>query len=140
MGEIEWKAFFMFCINFAIPDTVIDHKAPEELLNRNLSRVKPDSLLVSSNRSIKAASWYYKRSDIFQIESGGELSYGLGYEDSKHRALTIEDLNRLIYAHAGIGKVIIICDMEHYIDYKDKLPKPVFEDISGPRGYVFALY
>ena len=142
--KISWfciaPAFFMFCINFAIPDTVIDHKAPEELLNRNLSRVKPDSLLVSSNRSIKAASWYYKRSDIFQIESGGELSYGLGYEDSKHRALTIEDLNRLIYAHAGIGKVIIICDMEHYIDYKDKLPKPVFEDISGPRGYVFALY
>jgi 4-amino-4-deoxy-L-arabinose transferase len=142
--KISWfciaPVFFMFCVNFVIPDTVIEHKAPGELLNRNLHRVKPDSLLVSSNGSIKAASWYYKRSDIFLIESGGELSYGLGYEGSKHRALTIEDLNRLIYAHAGTGKVIIICDMEHYIDYNDKLPKPVFEDISGPRGYVFAQY
>ncbi len=142
--KISWfciaPVFFVFCVNFAIPDTVIEHKAPEELLNRNLSRIKPDSLLVSSKGSIKAACWYYKRSDIFQIGPGGELSYGLGYEDSKHRALTIEDLNRLIIAHTGTGKVIIISDMENYMDYKDKLPKPVFEDISGPRGYVFAQY
>jgi len=142
--KISWfciaPVFFVFCANFVIPDAVIEHKAPGELLNRNLPRVKPDSLLVSSQGPIRAACWYYKRADIFQIGSKGELSYGLGYEDSKHRALTIEDLNRLINDNPGKGKVIFICDLRTYLNYKDKLPKPVFEDVSGPGGYVFAQY
>jgi len=110
------------------------------LLNRNQPRVKQDSILVSDKSSIKAACWYYKRSDIFQLGPEGELSYGFGYEDSKNRALSISDLVGLIYANAGTGKVIFICNINNYIFFKDWLPKPLFEDISGPRGYVFTQY
>ena len=132
-------AIFLATIQMVLPDDTIEHKAPGALLLRNASRVQPETVLVSLEDPLRAVCWFYKRSDVFQLGAGGELSYGFAYPDSRHRLLDERQFTSLVSSHAK-GEVVLVAKHKHYRNWKEKLPPPVFEDTSGSGGYVFAQY
>ena len=129
---------FMFCAQFVMPNQFKDGKAPGEFLRQNWHRVRPDTTLVSDNYLASAVCWCYKRRDVFLLGRGGELAYGLGYDDSKQRLLDIERLRELITKGSGKGCITLIIRMKLYAEYAGLLPKPVFEDVG--HGVVFAEF
>jgi 4-amino-4-deoxy-L-arabinose transferase len=132
-------AFFLATTQFILPDDTIEHKAPGNLLLRNASRVGPKTVLVSLEDPLRAVCWFYKRSDVYQLGSGGELTYGFGYPDGSGRLLDASSFTNLVRTHPQ-GRVVLIGKSKHYRKWKAKLPPPIFEDSSGSGGYVFAQY
>ncbi len=130
---------FLVAVQFNLPDDTIEHKAPGALLLRNASRVQPETVLVSLEDPLRATCWFYRRSDVFQLGPGGELAYGMGYPDGSHRLLDDAQFTRLVHENER-GRVVLVAKSKHYRHWKEKLPPPVFEDTSGPGGYVFAQY
>jgi 4-amino-4-deoxy-L-arabinose transferase len=130
---------FLCTMQFVLPDDTIEHKAPGALLLKNASRVLPETVLVSLEDPLRAVCWFYKRSDVFQLGGGGELAYGFGYPDGRHRLLDEANFLDLTHRHER-GRVVLVGKSKHYRNWKDKLPPPVYEDTSGPGGYVFVQY
>ncbi|MBW2117280.1 MAG: phospholipid carrier-dependent glycosyltransferase [Deltaproteobacteria bacterium] len=130
---------FMFVSQFILPDQFIKRKAPGEFLLRHSDRIHRDTILVSGNSPLHATCWFYKRSDVFLIRSGGEMSYGLDHDELKrHRLLSVEQFRDLINKNSGKKRVVLITDTKHYAEQKIKLPEPAFEDING--RFVFAQF
>ena len=123
---------FMFMIHFIMPDQVKERKAPGNFLRQHACKINPDTLLVSDSALVHAVCWVYKRNNVALLNSGGELSYGLEYYDS--RLLTINNFNKL----AKEKNIILIVKKNKYLKYKNKLSKPSFEDING--DFVFAQW
>jgi 4-amino-4-deoxy-L-arabinose transferase len=130
---------FMFSLPLVIPDKLIERKAPIDFLSRYKNRINNNTTLVSDNYLTPAVCWCYKRNDVFLLDKAGEFSYGLQYDDSsKHRLLNISQLQELITKDTGVEHTILITSTKRYMEYKQKLPKPYFEDID--RGFVFAEF
>lgn len=130
---------FLATVQWVLPDDTIEHKAPGELLSRNADRVTPETALVSLEDPLRAVCWFYRRSDVFQLGPGGELAYGLTYPEGRRRLLDPAQFGDLIGTHQT-GRVVLVGKAKHYRHWKEKLPSPVYEDSSGPGGYVFAQY
>jgi hypothetical protein len=68
------------------------------------------------------------------------VSYGLNYEDAKHRSLNLEKFRDLVIKTAGKEKLVLVAESEKYTRWKQRLPEPMYEDSSGKGGYVFVQY
>ena len=90
--------------------------------------------------ALRAVCWFYKRCDVYLLGRVGELDYGLGYNDSKHRMLNLAQFRTLISKNHGSGPVTLIAGAKNYQDWKQNLPEPRIEDSSGDNGFVFAQY
>jgi len=124
---------------FIIPEQLIEKKAPIDFLSRYKDRISQNSILVSDNNLTPAVCWSYKRSDVLLLINPGEFEYGLAYEDSsKHRLLDIDQLQELIAKDLDKEHVILITSTKRYMEYKQKLPKPFFENIDC--GFVFVEF
>jgi len=129
----------IFSAQFVIPDKLIEQKAPIDFLSRYKDRISQNTILVSDNNLTPAVCWSYKRSDVLLLNNAGEFAYGLGYDDSsKHRLLDIQQLRELITKDLGKEHTILITSTKRYMEYKQQIPKPVFENIDN--GFVFAEY
>lgn len=128
---------FMFSAHFIMPDLSRTRKAPGEFLLSHANRIRPDSVLVANGLE-RAVCWFYRRDDVYVVGNGGELSYGLSYDDSGHRLLAAGQLKKLIEDTHGEKEVVLITDTKHYSRYRPLLPKPIFEDIDG--RFVFAQF
>jgi 4-amino-4-deoxy-L-arabinose transferase len=127
--------FLMFFSHFVWPNRFIYKKAPNEFLMDNANRIHPDTVLVSDNYLTPSVCWCYKRTDVLLIDRGGELTYGLSCNDSKQRQLDINEFKKLIDGNSGSGRVALITSTKRYSQYKQLLPKPIFENINS--GFVF---
>ncbi len=123
-----------------LPDRVVEHNTPGELLLRHAHRIQPDTILVTDNRVVHAVCWFYKRSDAFLFGGAGELDYGLGCDDATHRMLNHAQFKKVILEHHGSSLVTLIAKTKNYLDWKQHLPEPLFEDSSGDGGFVFVQY
>jgi 4-amino-4-deoxy-L-arabinose transferase len=126
---------FMLSVHFIIPNQTVDRKAPGALLLKNASRVSPDNVLVADGLA-QAACWFYKRNDVYLLNGTGEFDYGLKYDDSKYRLLTVGQFKKLIEGDQGEKDVIFITETKDYELYRPMLPKTVYEDISGRFAFV----
>lgn len=131
---------FMFSANFIMPDLIMEHKAPGEFLIHHSNRVRPDTILVSGQDPVRAVCWFYKRSDVYLLEAGGELSYGLHFEDSRHRMLNLDQFREVVLKNRGTGRVTLVAKARKYKNWKQSLPEPVFEDCNGNGGFVFVQF
>ena len=123
-----------------IPDLTVEHKAPGAFLLRHKDKVKAKTLLVADEDPMGAVCWFYKRNDVYLLEGGGEVTYGLNYEDAKHRSLNLKRFKDLIIKTAGKERLVLVAESEKYARWKQYLPKPMYEDSSGKGGYVFVQY
>jgi 4-amino-4-deoxy-L-arabinose transferase len=130
----------LFFSNFIMPDMTIEHKSPGAFLLRHKDKIKTNTLLVADEDPMGAVCWFYKRSNVYLLGGGGELSYGLKYEDAKHRSLNLEEFKDLIIKSAGKEQVVLVAKSDKYTRWKQRLPEPVYEDSSGKGGFVFVQY
>ena len=131
-------ALFMFSAHFIMPDQFKAGAAPGRFLLRHSDMVHPDTILVSDNYLVDSVCWFYRRDDVYLIMKGGELGYGLSYNDSKQRLLTFDQFKKLINKYSGMNHVILIMSAERYEEYRHLMPKPALEDINC--GFVFARF
>ena len=78
--------------------------------------------------------------EVITIEGGGEVSYGLNYEDAKYRSLNLKQFKYLVSQNAEKGRVVLIAKSRKYRRWKQSLPEPLYEDSNGMGGYVFVQY
>jgi len=121
----------MFGSHFAWPNRFISDDTPNKFLLHNAGRIRSDTVLVSDNYLTPAVCWCYKRTDVFILDRGGELTYGLGYDDSMQRQLDIDQFKKLINETVGKGCVTLITSTKRYMKYRPHLPKPDFEDMDS---------
>jgi 4-amino-4-deoxy-L-arabinose transferase len=129
---------FMFGTQFILPDLTRLSKAPGDFLMSHSDKVRADTLIVSYENPLQAVCWFYKRDDVYVLMKGDELSYGLAYEDSKHRLLNAEQFGQLVAENSGKRGVVLISKFREYEQYKNKLPKPLSEQSNGE--FVFAQF
>jgi 4-amino-4-deoxy-L-arabinose transferase len=130
---------FLTTAQLVLPDDTLKRKSPQVLLVRNAPRILPETVLVSMKDPLRAVCWFFKRSDVYQVGSPGELEYGFGYAQERHRLLDEAQFLDLINRHEP-GRVVFVLKAKHYRRWKDRLPPPVYVDTSGPIGYVLAQY
>lgn len=130
----------LFGSNFIIPDLTLEHKAPGTFLMKNAHKIKTDTMLVADEDPMGAVCWFYKRDDVYLLEGGGEVSYGLNYEDAKFRSLNLKQFKDLLLQNAEKGRVVLIAKSRKYMRWKQNLPEPLYEDSNGKGGYVFVQY
>jgi 4-amino-4-deoxy-L-arabinose transferase len=140
MLVISAPLLLLFAMNFMMPDLTIEHKAPGAFLLRHKDKVTPHTLLVSDEDPMTAVCWFYKRDDVYLLEGGGEVSYGLKYEHAKHRSLNLEKFKDLITKTTGKNEVVLVAKSDKYARWKQRLPKPRYEDSNGKGGFVFVQY
>jgi 4-amino-4-deoxy-L-arabinose transferase len=132
--------FLFLGSNFIIPDLTLEHKAPGTFLLKNAHKIKTDTMLVADEDPMGAVCWFYKRDDVYLLEGGGEVSYGLNYEDAKSRSLNLRQFKDLVLQNAEKGRVVLIAKSRKYMRWKQSLPEPLYEDSNGKGGYVFVQY
>ncbi len=130
----------LFGSNFIMPDLTLEHKAPGTFLMKNAHKIKTDTMLVADEDPMGAVCWFYKRDDVYLLEGGGEVSYGLNYEDAKFRSLNLKQFKDLLLQNTEKGRVVLIAKSRKYMRWKQNLPEPLYEDSNGEGGYVFVQY
>jgi len=129
----------LFSGHFALPDHVMENRAPERLLLRNQDKVLADTMVVTGDHLVHAVCWFYKRDNVYLLENSGELRYGLERDHSKaSRLITVKDLREIINRRSGKHRVVLFLKAKHYRKYKDFLPEPELEDIDN--GFVFLRF
>ena len=136
IGLAPLLLFFM--VNFIVPESAGESKAPGPFLEKYASRVSCDDVVISDESTIGAVCWYLNRSDVYVLGNTGELEYGLKYEDASGRRLTQRSLADLVKENPG--KTVVFTRNRKQPEWEDGLPHPVFQDDSGPSGYVFSQY
>ncbi len=129
---------FMVSGHFIMPNLSITRKAPGEFLARHGDRVGPNTILVSDGDLVAAVCWSYRRDDVYVLENPDELRYGLSYPDSKRRLLSLDQFNILLRSSSGKNPVVLVSRTKRYMEYRERIPKPAFEDVSG--GFVFSRF
>ncbi|MFH1061378.1 MAG: phospholipid carrier-dependent glycosyltransferase [Candidatus Omnitrophota bacterium] len=131
---------FLVCAHFLVPDETICRKAPGAFLKSNLALINAQTSIVSDDFSIRAVCWFLKRDDIYQLESGGELMYGLQLEKGKKRLLDLADFKQMITQSSGKKQIALFARSSTYDSWKPNLPKPLLEKRNQGNGFVFVLY
>jgi len=129
----------LFSVHFILPDQVMEERAPGGLLSRNRDMVNSETMVVSDEYLVHAVCWFYRRDNVYLLEKGGELRYGLERDESSpSRLLTIKELREIINSNSGKHRVILIAEEKRYRQWMSLLPKPEFEDIDN--GFVFLRF
>ena len=130
---------FFFLASLSVPNSAMDRRTPGGLLERNLSRVTPDAVLVSNDNVLRAVCWFFKRDDAKVLEKAGEFTYGLKHDDNRPgKFLSVAAFKDTIRENAGKRPVILVLTRDHYENYIDQLPAPVFTDADS--HFVFVVY
>jgi 4-amino-4-deoxy-L-arabinose transferase len=116
---------------FLVPDQFGERKLPGPFLNAHADKVAPETVLVSAGALAVSMSWAYKRDDVYFLCGAGELDWGLEYEDSRHRRLTVDQLAALLDRRRGSSHVVLFDYGGHFEQYRDHLPQPLFVAIYG---------
>ncbi|MBU2623783.1 MAG: phospholipid carrier-dependent glycosyltransferase [Proteobacteria bacterium] len=127
-----------FVVHYTIPDQTIESKAPGVLLEQQKKEITDENIIISDENSAGAVCWYLKRSDVYLLGGTGEFDYGLGFKDADGRLLDMQSAVDLI--NQNRGKTVVIARVKNIIRWLDQLPKPVFQDQSGPSGYILWKY
>jgi 4-amino-4-deoxy-L-arabinose transferase len=127
-----------FTASFIVPDLTLEVTVPGPFLKRYQQNVGAHDIVISDKSTIGAVCWYLKRRNVYVLGSAGELEYGLSQKGSAGRWLDIRSGIDLIRRNPG--KVVLITKVRKISKWRNQLPKPVFQDDSGPEGYVFWRY
>ncbi|QCQ23343.1 hypothetical protein [Desulfoglaeba alkanexedens] len=123
-----------FVVHFTIPDLTSEVKSPGPFLEQYARGIDSKDIVISDAYSIRAVGWYLKRSDVYLLGGTGELDYGLKHKDAAGRLLDMQTAVDLIQKNRG--RTVLIARVKHIARWRDQLPQPVFQDQSGPKGYV----
>jgi 4-amino-4-deoxy-L-arabinose transferase len=84
----------ILAFSLALPDSVIDRKAPGRFLRQFDNTESAESILVADGSMVHSVAWVFKRQDVYMLSSG-ELAYGLSQPEAADRLLDADGLARL---------------------------------------------
>ena len=111
----------MLVAPFSVPQSLLEKKAPGLLLEPFASQVDERSVLITDSGTVRAVTWFFKRTDV-HLTSSGELTYGFGYPEAAGRLLTDTDLEKIVADHAGSDDLLMICKRSCPIEDVERLP------------------
>jgi len=121
----------MFSFHFSMPAVIEARKAPGAFLQQFEKRINLNMPIVTDNNLIHLVCWTYQRDDIYLLDSKGELTYGLNYDDSKYRHLDMDGFNRLVEKTSPIAPVVLIGELHDIKKYwGPHLPPSVFKAVN----------
>jgi hypothetical protein len=97
-------------------------KMPVAFLESRKKEIAAADLVVSSSYLAPAAAWSVERTDIDIMIRGGELQYGLDFDDAQNKLLDFETFTKLAEEHKN-STILIISD-KTLRKYAPHLPKP----------------
>jgi len=124
---------------FVLPDLTLTVKAPGALLEKEAKNIPAGAIVLADSETVAAACWYLKRNDLFLIQWGAELDYGLARAESKHRVLYYDAIRRLIETRQEKKIVLILRTYRWQRDFQ-KFPKPSSFITTGKYGYSVVKY
>jgi len=130
-------AVFLSTLHSASSQFVSNRKNPIAFLESHSKDVFGNSIIVADSYVAPAVCWTYKHSSLYILHRGGELKYGLAYEDSG-RLLEFDEFNAMAQSHAGHKNLILILNQRTYARYKPYLAQPL--SVESGNGFVFARY
>ncbi len=119
-GDGRTKSFFSAWRRFCsfLPPTSSCPARPSKGKRRALcwnaivDGITQNTVIIADDETVRAVCWYCKRSDVYLLGGGGELTYGLAYKDAKGRGI---DLQAAMRADKGEpGKNRAGCPAEEY--------------------------
>jgi len=117
----------------------MEERAPENILLRNRDMVHPETMVVTGDHLVHSVCWFYKRNNVYLLETSGEHRYGLKRDHSNpSRLLTIKELKDIIKRSLGKHRVVLFLKLKYYMKKRDQLPKPEYEDVDN--GFVFLRF
>jgi 4-amino-4-deoxy-L-arabinose transferase len=129
----------MISLCFALPDLTLTVKAPGTFLKKEAENIPDDAVILADSTIVGAACWFLKRDDLFLIQWGGELGYGLKQEESKHRVLYYPAILKLIEEKQD-GMIVLILETDRWERYFADFPEPRYFASTGPYGYTVVKY
>ena len=127
-----------FVVHYTTPDQTIEAKSPGVLLEQYKKDIADMDIIISDENSIGSVCWYLQRNDAYVLGGAGELDYGLSNKYADGRLIDIQSAADLI--NQNRGKTVLIARVKNIVRWMDQLPKPVFQDQSGPSGYILWKY
>jgi 4-amino-4-deoxy-L-arabinose transferase len=94
-------------LQLALPERVMNAVAPIGAVEL-VAAVSADTIVVADDSLFGTAAWVLDRDDIYVV-SPGEIEYGLGYPESRHRWLKGSMLADLVAASRGRNDVLVLC-------------------------------
>lgn len=98
----------LFVTSFTVPNEKLRDKSPGQQLMQYRDQVTEHAIVISDKSLVHAVAWYLKRDDIYLI-SKGELNYGLGYPEARHRYLNKARFKSLMEGNASRRPVLMVC-------------------------------
>jgi 4-amino-4-deoxy-L-arabinose transferase len=98
----------LFVLSFVLPDETSRHKSPELPIMQFRDHINENTILISDGSMVHALAWYLKRDDIYMIRRG-ELEYGLGYPDARHRSLNTEQFRDFLEKYTPTHSTLMVC-------------------------------
>jgi len=108
MGSLLAIIPLLFTIHFAVPNQVVEHKAPGLLLEQYRARIDKNTMIASDASLVRAVSWYLKRDDVY-LTTKGEMEYGLSYPQASDRFLDPQRLSELLNNDASRASILMVC-------------------------------
>ncbi|MDP2863484.1 MAG: phospholipid carrier-dependent glycosyltransferase [Desulfobacterales bacterium] len=127
-----------FVVHYTTPDQTIEAKSPGVLLEQHKKDIADVDIIISDENSIGAVCWYLQRNDVYVLGGAGELDYGLSNKYADGRLIDIQSAADLI--NQNRSKTVLVARVKNIVRWLDQLPKPVFQDQSGPSGYILWKY
>ncbi len=122
---------------FSLPDFVMEQRMPGAFFEQYKARIDKDDILIAEAGALRGVCWYFKRDDVHTIYWAGELDYGMKYDDSKingiPRILTFEQIDQLAKKYPN--RIVLVARERYINEWRDRLPKPLFEVNNGKNGY-----
>ncbi|GLP97417.1 lipid IV(A) 4-amino-4-deoxy-L-arabinosyltransferase [Paraferrimonas sedimenticola] len=115
---------FMLLVPFLAPQSVVDTKAPGDFINNMKPYLNDDTRVISQEVGLAGSlAWHLSRSDIDLWGKTGELSYGVGQDDSQHRLIANEAIALEIAESLKDGDVAV---------FMRRRERPTLEEIPAP--------
>ncbi|MCF7975020.1 MAG: phospholipid carrier-dependent glycosyltransferase [Phycisphaerae bacterium] len=128
----------MCAASFILPDQLRIRKMPGEFLRKNMPYLQAADILFADEVLSPTLGWFAHRQDIFILGEKGELDYGLGYSDAKHRFLKNEEFKDFLMSHADKHVVFLTRTRDYYNEYEQLLPPPTHSESSD--GFTLLEY
>lgn len=131
---------FYLSLSYLIPDQVLTEYSPGQFLEKNRALIDDKTIVVSTSPQISAVCWVFKRENVFLLVGGGELDYGLSWDDASHRKLSLDQFRELVTRNKGKNRIVLVLDTKRYGKWHESLPLPSERKDNGEKGYILVCY
>jgi len=118
----------LIALPMSLPELVMASKAPIRYLETEYGHLSTETTIVSKGSFVRAVAWALKRDDIYVIEQGGEVSYGLQADDGQGRFLTTKMFADL--TQSG-NSILLLCKSGCKSETLEQLPENAIESSYG---------